>query len=172
MKPIAAKERREHKEGKFSLRSLCSFVAVQLGGCWERLTNFKPRTMRTTRKGNSIRVNSRNSRRSPFAYFAASTAAFRMRGVGFIPLTIIPLTIPETATYLFFSNHAFASASSGLRSGRFCAMSHDSAHSLFRSPRSTVAPTRTKIGMWCKSDATLMLWPPTKTLVGFHASRH
>ena len=30
LKPIAAKERKEHKEEKFSLRSLCSFVADQL----------------------------------------------------------------------------------------------------------------------------------------------
>ena len=64
LKPIAAKERREHKEGKFSLRSLCSLVADQLSKAFVGLliSSREPREIHEREKRNFFDANDANCR--------------------------------------------------------------------------------------------------------------
>ena len=58
-----------------------------------------------------------------------------------------PLSAFRFSFHLFLSNHAFTSRSSDFKSGRFAAITSDSCHSCFKSPNSTLEPTRMKIGI-------------------------
>ena len=91
LKTIAARERREHREGKFSLRSMCSLVADQLSRAFVGLliSNREPCEPRERENGNGfsrailVRVfcvfRGFNSAQAQLTYFSPATPSLRHR---------------------------------------------------------------------------------------------